>query len=273
MQKSRRGRRLEFELLPLSLGLALGAFVTLTACGTASAPPAQEPGGSGASPSPAAPPMTSTPAPSAEPVAASAGPTPPSAPAAAATAPPAEDAVAELPRGSVVLHIGDSFADALGVPLGKRLKAAGLKSFLEFKTPSYIPTWASSPELAKYLARYKPDLVLITLGANELEIPDPAERIKPIERLVAGLGGRACVWITPPLWKKDTGVIDVIRQHAAPCRILDSDSVVHDLPRAPDKIHPSTKGRETWADAVFAWLGRTRDPTGSGPWSWRVARR
>ncbi|HYJ07943.1 MAG TPA: hypothetical protein VEX18_03015, partial [Polyangiaceae bacterium] len=86
---------------------------------------------------------------------------------------PAPPAAAELPVGSKVLQVGDSFADALGVELGKRLKAAGVRSSLEFRTPSYVPTWASGPELPKLLARYNPDLVLITLGGNELEIPDP----------------------------------------------------------------------------------------------------
>lgn len=175
-----------------------------------------------------------------------------------------------MPKGTLVLHVGDSFAGALGVPLAKRFKAAGLRNVVEFKTSSYIPTWAFGPELAKYVSNYNPDLVLITLGANEIEIPDPPQRVGAIKRLVAAVGGRPCVWISPPLWKQDTGLLAVIRANAAPCHYLDSDSIVHDLPRAPDKIHPSTVGREAWADAVFAWLGRAIDPQGSKPWTLRA---
>jgi lysophospholipase L1-like esterase len=175
----------------------------------------------------------------------------------------------ELPRGTLILHIGDSFAGALGVPLAKRLKAAGLRNILEFKTSSYIPSWAFGPELKKYVANYNPDLVLITLGANEIEIADPSLRAGAIRRLIATVGKKPCVWISPPLWKPDTGLLGVIRQNAAPCRYLDSDSIVSELPRGPDKIHPSTEGREIWADAVFTWLTASRDPSGGSVWALR----
>jgi lysophospholipase L1-like esterase len=176
---------------------------------------------------------------------------------------------AELPRGTLILHIGDSFAAALGIPLAKRLKAAGLRNILQFKTASYIPTWAFGKELEKYVANYNPDLVLITLGANEIEIPDPPQRAGAIRRLIRAVGNKPCVWISPPLWKPDTGLLGVIRQNAAPCRYLDSDAVVHDLPRGRDKIHPSTEGREIWADAVLAWLIASRDPSGASAWTLR----
>jgi lysophospholipase L1-like esterase len=216
--------------------------------------------------SPAASPIP-TPA-SRSPLASAPDPNPPLA-AAAVAAPPT--AVAELPRGTMVLHIGDSFAAALGIELGKRLKAAGLRTALEFKTASYIPNWSFDEDVPRFLGKYNPDLVLITLGANEIEIPNPEQRAGAIKHLVRVLGGRPCVWITPPLWKQDTGLMKVIRENVAPCRCLDSDTIVHDLPRAKDKIHPSTEGRATWADAVLAWLEREREPAGERPWSLKPA--
>lgn len=181
----------------------------------------------------------------------------------------AEPASAPLPKGTLVLHVGDSFADSLGAPLGRRLVGAGLRNVLEFKTPSYIPVWASRPDLRSLIARHNPDLVLITLGGNEFEIPSPADRIPAVQRIVSAAGGRPCVWIAPPRWKQDTGILSVIREHAAPCRFLDSDSIVQDLPRARDGIHPTEAGREEWADAVFTWLSRARDPAGEAPWTLR----
>jgi lysophospholipase L1-like esterase len=178
-------------------------------------------------------------------------------------------APAPLPKDTLVLHVGDSFADSLGAPLGRRLVQAGLRSVLESKTPSYIPVWAHQPDLKSLVARHNPDLVLITLGGNEFEIPNPADRIPAVKRIVSATGGRPCVWITPPRWKPDTGILSVLREHATPCRFLDSDSIVHDLPRARDGIHPSEAGRELWADAVFAWLSQAREPSGSAPWSLR----
>jgi lysophospholipase L1-like esterase len=176
------------------------------------------------------------------------------------------NATADLPRGTLVLHVGDSFAGALGVPLGERLRAKGLRSVLKFQTSSYVPTWASSPELESYLSRYNPDLILITLGANEFELSAPDTRAGAVRRLVQHLRGKPCVWITPPRWKPDTGILAVIQANSQPCRFLDSDTIVHELGRKPDHIHPSDAAREVWADAVLAWLARERNANGAHPW-------
>jgi lysophospholipase L1-like esterase len=176
-----------------------------------------------------------------------------------------------LPKDTLILHVGDSFAGSLGVPLGKRFKAAGMRTVLEFQTASYVPTWASGKELPEYVDKYRPSLVIITLGANEVELTAPETRAGAVKRLVGKLGGRPCVWVIPPLWKPDTGIFNVIRANAAPCRILESDSIVHDVARKPDHIHPSDAAREIWADAVLEWLARERAGTDERPWELRKA--
>lgn len=255
MQESRRRRRLQLHLLPLIVGCA-------------SAPPP------GAAPAPApAPAATEAPREAAA-AASSSAPAAPPAPAAAPLESPAAAPAAmaaELPAGTRVLQVGDSFAAALGIELGKRLKAAGLHTSLEYKTASYVPTWAFGPDLPKLVSEYKPDLVLVTLGANELEIPDPPQRAGAVQRLVQKLGDRPCVWILPPLWKQDTGLMQVIKDNAKPCRVLDSSALVKDLPRGPDHIHPNAEGRKTWAEAVFQWLKQSRVPDGPKPWTLREA--
>ncbi len=119
------------------------------------------------------------------------------------------------------------------------------------------------------MAKYSPDLVLITLGANEFDLTNPEQRAHSVQRLVERLEGRPCVWISPPRWKKDSGVLDVIERNVAPCRYLDSDKIVQDLARKSDKIHPSDEGREAWADAVLDWLARQRSGTAGRPWQLR----
>jgi hypothetical protein len=178
-----------------------------------------------------------------------------------------EGALPTLPKGTFVLQIGDSFADALGTELSKRFKAAGVRSALEYKNASYIPNWSFAGDIARFIAHYRPDLVLITLGANEIEIPKPEQRAHAIQHLVAELGGRPCVWIAPPLWKPDTGLMQVIRDHVSPCRYLDSSALVPDLPRARDKIHPSKEGSRIWADRVFTWLSNERAGSPERPWA------
>jgi len=181
----------------------------------------------------------------------------------------ASSASADLPTGTLVLQVGDSFAGSLGIPLGERFRAHGLRSVLKFQTSSYVPTWASGTELPEYVAHYNPDLVLITLGANEFELSAPDTRAASVRRLVQRLGGRPCVWITPPRWKPDSGILAVIEANSKPCRFLDSDTVVKDLKRKPDKIHPSDAAREVWADAVLNWLAHERKANGSRPWELR----
>ena len=254
MQKSRLRSRLPQRLLSVSGA----AFLAASACARAADQPAEAPAAT---------------------LSAGSNLAPAQAPAAAGT-PPDDEAErteseghapssAELPRGTLVLHVGDSFAGALGVPLGKRLKAAGLRSVLEFQTSSYIPTWASSRDLSHYVTRYSPDLVLITLGANEFELSAPETRAGAVRRLVKQIEGRPCVWISPPRWKQDTGILAVIRENSKPCRYLDSDTIVHDLPRKSDKIHPSDVGREVWADAVLSWLVHERQTGAERPWQFR----
>jgi lysophospholipase L1-like esterase len=175
------------------------------------------------------------------------------------TAPLEEDLVflvpSAMPESATVLHIGDSFAGALGSQLNVELQRRGMTGILEFETGTFIATWASKRRLGRYLARHRPDLVLITLGANELNVRRPESRALVIRKLVAALGGRPCVWIAPPLWEDaKPGLLRVIEDNCAPCAYLDSNALVPDLERLRDKIHPSAAGRARWAKAVMAWL-------------------
>lgn len=249
MQEPRRRRWFQLHLLPVALSCACAAPQSASR-----ATPEPASGKEAAASTDAAKPPADAAAPKREP-----------AQPAAASAPTSND----LPQGTRVLQVGDSFADALGIELGKLLKQSGLRTSLETKTPSYIGDWAYGPALPKAIAQYNPDLVLITLGANEVEIPVPEQRVAPVQRLVKSLGDRPCVWILPPLWKRDTGVMQVIKDNAKPCQVLDSSALVPSLPRGRDHIHPSTQGRLIWATAVFDWLKQARDPAGPRPWSLR----
>ena len=162
-----------------------------------------------------------------------------------------------LPGGTTVLHLGDSFAGALGRSLEDELQARGVDSVLKFESSTYIPDWAWRKPVSRYIRRYRPDLVLITLGANELGIPRPSERARAIRKLVRKLAGIPCVWIAPPLWEGASDrLLSVIRESSPPCAFLNSTELVPGLQRLPDGIHPTTEGRRRWARAVVEWLER-----------------
>jgi lysophospholipase L1-like esterase len=249
------------ELGVLSVRISAGALLCAACAGSAApAPPLPEP----AAPTreaavPGSADSGSAEAPADAPVR-DAGPPPP---------PTSETASPELPRGTTVLHIGDSMAGALGLELNAELAKAGVRGVLRVKTASYIPTWAGGTELPMLLAAHKPDLVIVTLGANELRLLAPERRAELIRKLVGRFDGRPCVWIAPPLWTRDNGLLRVIEHNSAPCRYLDTNVLYPNMPRYRDKIHPSIGARKDWARRVVDWLARERKPGSALPWELR----
>lgn len=180
-----------------------------------------------------------------------------------------------LPPGSKVLHIGDSFAGALGLPLGKRFEAEGVSSILKHTDASYLTTWAWEDALQKYIWRYNPDLVLVTLGANELQIVEPEQRERAIRKIISTIGERPCVWVAIPLWNgPQNGLLEIIRQHSSPCLYLDTNALMDtsQMPRIKDGIHPTASAREEWADVVLAWLKEQLAPSEPPRWVWQAPR-
>ncbi|MGH7294060.1 MAG: SGNH/GDSL hydrolase family protein [Polyangiaceae bacterium] len=175
----------------------------------------------------------------------------------------------EVPRGTWVLHIGDSFVHAsLQQNLRARFEASGASYVVDATTATYTTTWANDPQLDLWLAR-RPSLVLVTLGANEVDMPVPAEHAAAVEQLVRKIAeaSTSCVWITPPMWKQDTGILQVIHDHRGPCLFLDSDAVLGGLradERQPDRIHPNKRGGLRWSEAVWSWLVEHKDPARPG---------
>jgi GDSL-like Lipase/Acylhydrolase family len=163
--------------------------------------------------------------------------------------------------GTLILHIGDSFAVAgFAQALKPRLKALGARYEVRAETSSYTTSWAAKME--KIVADTQPDLVIINLGANEVENADPKAHAPHVRRIVRAIGARPCVWVSPPLWRKDTGITEVMRESSSPCRFFDSDArVTQPIPRQSDHIHPSPRGGEIWADAFWAWLSGERAPS------------
>lgn len=169
-----------------------------------------------------------------------------------------------------MLHVGSSSAGALGLALNKELEARGIKGVLRAKESTFIPEWAGEKMgLRGLLAFYKPDLVIVSLGGNETQIPDPTKRTKAIQRLVKMIGDRPCVWVGTPRWKrlKHTGLLEVIEENAAPCRFVDSDELIPNIETLKDGVHPTYPERSRWAKRLIQWLEVNRDPNGESPWS------
>ncbi len=178
----------------------------------------------------------------------------PDAAVAVATPPDAGPPAGPISHGpyKVVLHIGDSTVGYMGgleKALEKRFKAEGTKRFVfEAVTSASVANFDQSKQYRGLLAQHKPDLVIITLGANDVFLPRPDTLASSVTKIAKRASVVDCVWIGPPTWKKDSGIVDVIREHSAPCRFFDSSLLT--LKRRSDGIHPTDEGGETWA-ALF----------------------
>jgi len=183
---------------------------------------------------------------------------------------PAGPGASPAPRGWV-LHIGDSFTHAfLQQNLGPRFRAVGARYVVDATTSTYTTTWANDPVFDEWLAQ-RPSLVLVTLGANEFDIPLPALHAGAVARIAHKIAasGASCVWIAPPMWTPDTGILQVIYEHCSPCVYFDSDALLGGLApseRKRDHIHPNERGGARWAGAFWDWLMEHRDPE-RGPWA------
>jgi len=177
-----------------------------------------------------------------------------------------------LPRGSTVLTIGDSMAQALGVSLGRRLKKRGLRHYMAAKAGTRLSDFAG-PRMAIWqdIAFHDPDLVIISLGGNEVTQSDPTHRVWAIERLLAQVGDRPCVWVATPLWPgfAHAGIMDVIRAHVGHCRYVDTNALIPHMERTNDGIHPTWPEREKWADLMVRWLLHNRRAEGPELWTLR----
>ena len=173
----------------------------------------------------------------------------------------------EPTKGGWVLHVGDSFVNAsFAQSLTTRFRTAGVRQVAIAKTATYTTSWASDPELDQWLSR-RPSLILVTLGANEVDNTVPRLHAPAIHSLARKVGAAApCVWIAPPLWKEDgPGWLQVLHDHCAPCLFFDSDAVLGGLTageRRSDGIHPNEGGGPGGGSGFWGWFA----PLGDGPW-------
>jgi len=154
--------------------------------------------------------------------------------------------------GKTVLHVGDSMVGGDGgltKALGANFTHAGARFVRDTKVSESVISFAASTRLRTLLAKHAPDIVIVTLGANDVFVPYPASLAGHVQAIARKLQGRECYWMGPPLWKPDTGIVQVIKDNAAPCTFFDSSA--QKLARAGDGIHPTEQGGAAWASSFW----------------------
>ncbi len=158
----------------------------------------------------------------------------------------------------VVVHVGDSFlGSGFEQALRPKFDALGVKYVTDSRTSAYTTTLNRLVKLDSLLTVHQPKLVILTVGANELSMPVPelhAHAVKGLAKLAST--SAPCIWTLTPRWgRPDTGILAIIKRDAGPCRVYDPSAIEKDIPRGPDKIHPSNpKGGKVWADHFWAWM-------------------
>jgi lysophospholipase L1-like esterase len=169
--------------------------------------------------------------------------------------------VMEALRGKIVLHAGDSTVGGEGgltLALRARFTELGVK---KFHSDTWVSTslisFAGEPRFARVLARTTPDVVILTLGTNDVHVPAPESLAPKVRAIVKRIGARECYWMGPLfIKKKDTGIVAMLRENVKPCVFFDSSEL--DIPRTTDRIHPTKAGGEAWASAFWNAMEQAR---------------
>lgn len=175
------------------------------------------------------------------------------------------DTVSDIPTpldtaGQRILFFGDSMLEGLSRRLSDYAEENGheLTSVVWYNSTSKI--WAESDTLEYFMERTSPTFVVVCLCSNELFVRDLKDRDKYLARIVEKIGDIPFVWVSPPNWKEDTGITDLIVKNVGRDRFFDSRNL--ELKRGRDKIHPTFVAAEGWMDSVAVWMsgGETRHP-------------
>jgi len=160
----------------------------------------------------------------------------------------------KLGPGERILLLGDSIAQGLAVPMKQLAISGGVAFASDGRVGTRISQWASQPWLTQDAKAFLPTLVLLSIGTNDMLLPDPSTEMSALAKLVSDMkqGSSQVVLIAPPTMKfPDRGVRSMLQSTGLP--IFPSDSL--SIPRAPDGIHPTPAGYAGMAAQIWKWLG------------------
>jgi lysophospholipase L1-like esterase len=155
--------------------------------------------------------------------------------------------------GTRVLVFGDSFTDAgFSQRMRKLVEERGGRFFGDGWTSATTKSWATKDRLPNLLFLAKPDVVIVVLGANEVFLGAPEKMAPYVKSIVSTFSSKQCAWVSPALWKGETGIVAVTRANSSPCGFFDSGALK--LDKQADGIHPTLKGGATWADTFWSTM-------------------
>ena len=150
------------------------------------------------------------------------------------------------------LFFGDSMLEGLSRRLCDYAAHNGHEQRTVLWYSSTSEKWATTNTLDYYIREVQPTFIICCLCSNELFVRDLDRRDKFIATIVRKMGDIPFVWISPPNWKDDTGINELIIKHVGMERYFDSLHLT--LARGKDKAHPTFEAAAHWFDLVAEWL-------------------
>ena len=174
---------------------------------------------------------------------------------------------AKDPPKPVVMHVGDSFvASGFAQALKPKFQALGAKYVSAAQTSAYTTTLVRQIKLDSMITVNRPSLIILTIGANEMRMPLPEQHAHAVKNLTKLASATKCIWALPPRWDDgETGILAIMKREAGPCRVHDPTAIEKTIPRGSDKVHPTPKGGQIWADAFWTWMMEGKQE-GEVPW-------
>ena len=157
--------------------------------------------------------------------------------------------------GKTILLTGDSMSEGIGWTMKEKVEAAGGRLIVQPWYSSTTVGWQSEGRMRQYVEQYKPDIVFVALGSNEIFTSDMEARARAVRDIMAEIGDRPAYWIGPPSWKPDHGIVHTIEENFRPNRFYNSNDLR--VPRRKDGAHPTVEGYATWTDLIWNWYART----------------
>jgi len=158
-------------------------------------------------------------------------------------------------KGKTVLFVGDSMI-VTGLEIWARYwvqKNGGTYRRLHHSS-STTRTWANTRALESALQKYKPHIVFVVLGSNELYVKKPQRQGRWVRKILKKLGKLPFRWIGPPRWARDTGIIKVLASIVPAGHFYPFND--RRIARTSDGKHPSIRGSKVWARDIFAWYNK-----------------
>lgn len=162
----------------------------------------------------------------------------------------------KIKTGMRVFLLGDSLATGLSRPLSALAKDNKIAFEALTAVGTRIDQWANNAALYAALTKFKPDLILVSLGTNDEYLQTDVKKQETfLKTLLAKLKTFAPVaWIGPPKLPKVTtnGAIPIILENVPQSMYFPSQKL--DIPRAPDGLHPTVAGYAGWAAKIWSWI-------------------